>query len=143
MRVVREVSHMREVSHARGVHAECIYRYRCCGHRRPSGRRGQVCFVAPQLPAVSADGRLHNTVLLNWPTGDQWGLADSYALGRRVLVGAMESDTFPLWMWRADFAAVRDHVAHAVWGGGSRRWQRAFSARGPRSTRPRSAFDAA
>ena len=72
----------------------------------------QVCFLAPPLPKVSTDGRLHNTVMLNWPTADQWAPADSAILNVNFLVGVMETELMPIFMWRSDFARVREHIVH-------------------------------
>jgi hypothetical protein len=75
----------------------------------------EVCFLAPPLPTLDAEGRLHNTVLLNYPVGDTWARSTALALPRAIkaLVGAMETDYFPLFMWRKDLHAARALVAQS------------------------------
>ena len=75
----------------------------------------EVCFLAPPVPRVT-DGRLHNIVQLGYPTGDKYFTVDSLAVGLTTLVGAMDSEVFPLYMWRDDHPRVRAHVARTVCG---------------------------
>ena len=89
----------------------------------------EVCFQSPMIPgyirrpeSVSGVEKLHNTIEAG---GSSWGV-DNRILGVTTVIDVMWPDRMPIWFWREDLKAVRDHMTNK-WGGPDKCFDEAFA----------------